>query len=117
MTGRAVRGRCPMGCGETLFIGEGGWITCSFISCPRPAAVADLLDDRETEHLVTFSDDGFTVKHPLRERLDDALLACELHLYIAGLGGPPVVPGRYRAMPRGDHWLWARVHDGVVVTP
>lgn len=107
---RAVAGRCPMGCGETLFLGDGGYITCSFIRCPRPDAVADLLADRETEHIVLFGEDGFTVRHPLRERLDDALMECRLHEYIASLSGPPVKPGRYRATP-GDHphWTWTEV--------
>lgn len=38
-----VRGICPMGCGETLFLGAGGYVTCSWIDCPDPAAASDLL--------------------------------------------------------------------------
>lgn len=51
-----VQGYCPMGCGATLFLGEGGHITCSWLECPRPHAADELLaalvavaaDDPET---------------------------------------------------------------------
>jgi hypothetical protein len=38
-----VEGRCPMGCGETLFLGDGGYVTCSWHRCPDPGAAHDLL--------------------------------------------------------------------------
>lgn len=101
-----VKGFCPMGCGQTLFLGSGGYVTCSRIECPRPDAVADLLEDSEAEHVVLFGDDAFTVRHPLRERLDDALMSCVLHEHLAGLAGPPVSPGRYRATGSGGRWTW-----------
>lgn len=38
-----VRGKCPS-CGlETLFLGEGGYVTCSLIGCRRPDAATELL--------------------------------------------------------------------------
>lgn len=40
-----VAGRCPMGCGETLFLGLGGHVTCSLIGCPDPCAADRLLYD------------------------------------------------------------------------
>lgn len=95
-------GYCPMGCGQTLFVSGGGYVTCSYLHCPRRDAVADLLADKETEHVVVFDETGFTVKHPLRERLDDALLDCQLHVFCANLEGPPVEPGRYRTTQRAD---------------
>lgn len=95
-----IDGYCPMGCGQTLFVAS-GHIHCSLVDCPQPTAVAEILNDRETEHLVTFSETAFTVRHPLRERLDDALMECELHEHIASLSGPPVAPGLYRARWRG----------------
>lgn len=103
---RAVTGYCPMGCGRTLFLAAGGYVTCSYIHCPRRDAVADLLDDRETAHIVDFTGDGFTVRHPLRERLDDALMTCGLGEYLVQLAGPPVQPGRYRAHGTGRSWTW-----------
>ena len=38
-----VVGRCPMGCGATLFLGSGGHVTCSWEHCPDPGAADDLL--------------------------------------------------------------------------
>jgi hypothetical protein len=93
---RRVRGHCPMGCGETLFLGSGGYVTCSLIGCPEPDAASTLLEDPEHEHIVEMDADVFTVRHPLRERLRDELMTCGLHRWIAGQAGPPFAPGRYR---------------------
>lgn len=41
----SVQGVCPMGCGKTLFLGSGGYVTCSWCKCPDPGAAADLLRD------------------------------------------------------------------------
>ena len=101
-----VAGYCPMGCGATLILGAGGHVTCSRLICPRPGSVTDLLDDAETQHIVVFGEDTFTVRHPLRERLDDALMRCRLHEHIAGLDGPPVRPGRYRSVAVAGGWKW-----------
>jgi hypothetical protein len=103
---RAVDGYCPMGCGRTLFLADGGYVTCSYVHCPRRDAVADILADKEAEHIVDFDDRGFTIRHPLRERLDDALMTCVLNEYCKALDGPPVTPGRYRATGSGEQWKW-----------
>jgi hypothetical protein len=105
----SVAGHCPMGCGETLFLGQGGFVTCRVIGCSDPAAVSKLLEDREAEHVVVFDERGFTVRHPLRERLDDELLRCDLHRYCADLPGPPPILGHYRTVRRGDDWKFARI--------
>lgn len=91
-----VQGNCPMGCGETLFLGEEGHITCSWIKCPDPGAVDTILSTKETEHIVVITDTGFSVKHPLRERVEDDLFSCTLWSDLSGLSGPPAKPGRYR---------------------
>jgi len=39
-----VRGRCPACRGESLFVGEGGYVTCSRIDCPEPDAASTLLE-------------------------------------------------------------------------
>jgi Family of unknown function (DUF6085) len=101
-----LAGYCPMGCGQTLFAADGGHITCRRLTCPRPTAVTDLLEDRETEHIVEFDPRTFTIRHPLRERIDDALLTCDLHDYVSRLDGPPVQPGRYRARSVDGSWTW-----------
>jgi uncharacterized protein DUF6085 len=102
-----VRGHCPA-CGRhNLFVGQGGYLTCTTLACPRPDAVATLLEDREIEHVVEFAETTFTVKHPLRERLDDALMRCRLHDDIHAMSGPPVMPGRYRAVANAEGgWHW-----------
>lgn len=105
-----VAGYCPMGCGQTLFLGEGGHVTCSWAQCPRPEAVDELLADREIEHVVELGHTGFGVQHPLRERLDGALFECELHQLISEEEGPPEEPGhRYRV--REPFWdsAWERL--------
>jgi len=104
---RAVQGFCPLGCGSTLFLADGGYVTCSYIHCPRRDAVADILADRETEHIIDFSAAGFSVLHPLRERLDNQLLDCALNEYCEALDGPPVQLGRYRAMRSTGEAVWA----------
>lgn len=43
---------CPRGCGETLFLGEGGHVTCSNSACPDPSAVDALLSRPFLESLV-----------------------------------------------------------------
>jgi hypothetical protein len=37
-----IAGKCPMGCGDSLFVGAGGHITCSWIECPNPSAADEL---------------------------------------------------------------------------
>lgn len=99
-----VAGYCPMGCGKTLFLADGGYITCSYVHCRQPDAVVDILADPQTEHVVTFYGDGFTVKHPLRERLNDAILSCKLHTFCATLPGPPPQVGIYRVVKDKVTW-------------
>lgn len=99
---RKVAGHCPMGCGQTLFLGSGGYVTCSLDVCPNPTAAADILADPEAHHIVDLTEAGFTVRHPLRERLGDELMSCSLHTWVAKLPGPPRVPGRYRVLTPVD---------------
>jgi hypothetical protein len=106
-----VRGYCPMGCGQTLFLGEGGHVTCSRLNCPNPVAVDDILGWPEHEHIVTFTAGDFTILHPLRERLNHDLVNCLLHARCRHLDGPPVAPGTYRARGSGDSWTWEAVSE------
>ena len=106
-----VEGWCPVGCGPTLETSAAdGRIRCAAPECPRPTAAAEILADRETEHIVEFDEIGFTIRHPLRERLDDALLQCVLHAQLARLDNPPTPGlGRYRArrvIGNPETWAW-----------
>ena len=38
-----VEGRCPACGGASLFLGEGGYVTCARLDCPEPTAVSDEL--------------------------------------------------------------------------
>jgi hypothetical protein len=88
-----------MGCGRTLIVGDGGHVTCGSSACPSPSAVDEILGDSEVEHVVEFTTENFSVRHPLRERAGDELLTCRLHHDLSALDDPPVEPGRYRATP------------------
>jgi Family of unknown function (DUF6085) len=89
---------CPMGCGETLHLMSGGLIQCLARNCPDQGAAQKILSDRETDHVVLFEEDLFTVRHPLRERLDGDLFSCEVHGMCWRMDGPPGgIAGRYRA--------------------
>jgi hypothetical protein len=38
-----VQGRCPACRGSSLFLGSGGYLTCSRLDCPNPSAADDVL--------------------------------------------------------------------------
>lgn len=101
-----VAGHCPA-CGwQSLFLGKGGHVTCARLACPNPTAVDEILDDRETEHIVTLHATTFTIRHPLIERVGDALMTCDLHTRLATLAGPPSALGRYRVRTSAGVLRW-----------
>lgn len=52
-----IVGKCPMGCGSTLFIGKGGFVTCSYLKCPDPNFASVLMDQLDKiGELVILSD-------------------------------------------------------------
>lgn len=107
-----VQGNCPA-CGRaSLFLGTGGHVTCSELSCPKPEAPDRILADRETEHIVTIRNGDYTIKHPLREHLDGGLDHCELHDHLSGLNGPPLPSGQWRAQKHADgKWSWMPINE------
>jgi hypothetical protein len=92
-----LQGHCPA-CGRTsLMTGAGGHITCGHLECPDPTAVDRLLDDGETEHVMTVHRDySFTIRHPLKERLDGALEDCAVHNLALHRSTRLPEPGSYR---------------------
>lgn len=81
-----IEPRCPM-CNHPLAYEKSyGYLICTWGDCPRPTAAAELLSEGETEHIVTLRANGYSVKHPIRERLDDALLDCWLAEQVADYG-------------------------------
>jgi hypothetical protein len=73
----------------------GGAILCHHYGCPEPTAAHDILGDHETEHVVEFTTEGWTLRHPLIERIDDRLMSCAVGEMVAALKNGPE-PGRYR---------------------
>lgn len=45
--GQTVQGRCPTCRGESLFLGEGGYVTCARLDCTNPSAATDLLERQQ----------------------------------------------------------------------
>lgn len=88
---------CPMGCGETLHLMASGMIRCLDPHCRQSDAAQKILADKETDHIVVFSEGGWEMIHPLSDRLG-ALLGCAVHEACNRLPGPPAgICGKYRA--------------------
>ncbi len=102
-----VRGNCPMGCGEGLILSELGGLLCADLLCSRRAAAQEILADAEAGHVVTFTDEGFIIQHPLRERLDGSAEVRAARLP----GGPAPGPVSPRRFP--GHVVYGRLDLGV----
>lgn len=100
MTRRKVTGHCPACGAQRLAVNPTGTLVCCAELCTRPTAAAELLANLDIAHVVEIQTDDFTLRHPLAERLDDALFDCGLHAAIAASNGPPAPPGRYRVHVR-----------------
>lgn len=110
---RDVQGYCPA-CGErTLHLTSGGFIKCLNHDCTRRDAASLLLMDSEVEHLVDLTDEGFTVKHPLRERVEGDLFDCDIFAHVqADINNDWVSkgPGRYRVVFVGHDPVSSSLH-------
>jgi hypothetical protein len=62
-------------------------------------AASELLN-LSPEHFVTFDERGFTIEHPIRERIEGSMPDCPLLADLRAAEGPPVPPGRYLVTPR-----------------
>jgi hypothetical protein len=97
---------CPA-CGRsTLYLNGRGIIECIYGGCPRRTAVMDLLSDPQVDHVVEFTSDGWTLKHPLLERADDDLFRCEAGRHLTAQLSPEMPPGRYLMAPEADNGGW-----------
>ena len=60
------------------------YLHCRNPECPRPRAALEILCENEREHILVLSHHGgFSLKHPLRERLDGELLRCDVGEWVA----------------------------------
>lgn len=100
--------KCPA-CGkEKLHLMPGGNIHCLAKGCPQPEAAYLILRDGELEHIVHIEhpDGSWTIKHPLRERINDGLFNCIIPALIYSEGKDE---GYYRVLrddnsPDGVFW-------------
>lgn len=60
-----VQGRCPTCGAASLFLGEGGFVTCSWLTCSRPDHATDVLDGGTPFHDINGC--GRTQRHELGE--------------------------------------------------
>jgi Family of unknown function (DUF6085) len=105
--GDYMKGFCPLGCADGLVVGPDRFsLMCPSPTCPRPGAVMEIITDLETEHVAVLTDGGYTIRHPLRERLDDALLTCDLGEWMDQQNFPPAPSGRYRVIRIEGRWSW-----------
>lgn len=94
---------CPA-CGEPkLHLMQADVIHCLARGCPDPDAAQKVLSDPETGHVADVTEDGWTLKHPLRERLGDGLFACTAgEVMRRAEEDGAVLPGRWRLLPGTD---------------
>lgn len=102
--------RCPA-CGErTLIRGFQGRIACTGgDDCPDTDAANRLLNDPHiTDHLVKVNGDGWTIRHPLAERVDNRLFRCPYGYELASqrAANRNLWPGTYLLdqSPVGQEW-------------
>ncbi len=104
-----IKGYCPA-CGhQSLGVTALGLVSsavrCFWDGCPRPSAAAEILDETETEHQVMIDDRGFmTLRHPLKERLGDELMQCQVPEQMAASSEKYLPPGRYRVTRHTPEW-------------
>jgi hypothetical protein len=113
MTGRVnhqrIKGFCPACGGATLYRRQrDSQIVCSEFSCAEPLAAHQILADRMTDHVVQFHPgQGFSIWHPLRERIDRRILVCDLHAWLEDHRPSEADrPGQYRAAEHGPYWVF-----------
>jgi hypothetical protein len=99
-----------MGCGDALALGSDGHVLCTFATCPNPGA-ADHLLHLPYGHTVVFGRLGWTIEHPLQERLDGSLVDCSANVFVRGVvSRGPLAHGRYALHhARNAEWTMERL--------
>jgi hypothetical protein len=96
---------CPMCSERKLHILVSGVIRCLNRKCPRPMGAQEILDGDPGADIVQIDEGGFSILHPLRERIDGGLFDCPVNKAILAMAEPPAPPGRYRAALGEDRAL------------
>ena len=90
---------CPACRERKLHLMTSGLIRCNNPGCPRPRAAQEILEGDAGVDIVQINGNGgFSILHPLRERIEGGLFDCPVNRYLASLEDPPALPGRYRAV-------------------
>ncbi|MFD7093363.1 DUF6085 family protein [Streptomyces xanthophaeus] len=103
-----VQGRCPACRATSLFLADGGYVTCSRIDCPDPEAVTKVLEqdtaaDRLREELRQEQD----LSADLRARLKATSDACsDATLALAQLHAGEEEPADRHADHTPAQWMW-----------
>lgn len=98
MSDPRINGYCPACAAPELVMDYAtAQLRCDSPGCPQPDAAHVILQDTQVDHVVTFTADGFTLRHPVRERVNDDLLRCEVHRWIFE-HDPGLTPGRYKVV-------------------
>ncbi len=74
-------------------------------------AVLDSLAKTEPWHVVEITDTGWTMSHPIVERLTGELLDCAAGGHVGSHETPPLPPGRYRMMETENAWEFFPLED------
>ena len=93
---------CPACRERKLHLMTSGLIRCMNRACPSPRAAQEILEGDEGVDIVQIGESDFSILHPLRERIEGGLFDCPVNRYLASLGEPPALPGRYRAVMGED---------------
>lgn len=107
-----VKGTCPACGNQTLrYAASRLGVVCTTPGCPRPSAVNALLAIATPEHEVELRANGFSIKHPMIERIDDALFNCPLHAYLTEIvdgrqENGDLELGRYWVREVRGEWTW-----------
>lgn len=95
-----------MGCGPTLVLNYNGQVACSNPHCPDALMIDKVISHEAMEkHVVILDDEGFSIQHPLSERLTD-MTQCDVHKAMHEQDEAPAAPGRYYIS------VTRREHDG-----
>lgn len=73
--------------------------------------VLDQLAKTEPWHVVEITETGWTLSHPIVERLTGELLDCPAGGHVGTHETPPLPPGRYRMIDAGESWEFFPLED------
>ncbi|WP_327376224.1 DUF6085 family protein [Streptomyces sp. NBC_01216] len=84
--GATVQGRCPA-CGKTsLFLGEGGYVTCARLDCLHPEAATELLEQPDALRITSTLAQLTGAVAGVTARLDEHVNAVKRAVATRGVG-------------------------------